>query len=699
MRNFIKFTLITTLFLGNFCLIYAQQTRVELGDKYFEQRAYNMAIDFYENANKSWKIYAKLGDCYYYTSQPEKALDSYKRAFDEKGKSKVMDQYRLRYAQCLQSSGNEDEAKEEFKKFYQEYFKDNNIEKEINALEVHTFDIDSMDLAENLSVNSENSDFGSFIFNNILYFSSSREKEENRKHNKELYKWNKHPFLEIYTAAIQRNESADLFKLIPSDSSNIDFKTAAHEASIAIINDSTMYFSGGVVDSNNKIVYNKRGVSNLKLQKAKLRDGKWILDIEGTKILDKKLNLENYSVGNPAYDAINKRLFFVSCAPYPDAKGQSDIYYIDMKDGIPIGKVKNVPGINTGGRESFPFISTDGTLYFSSDGIYENKDGTWKLGVGLLDIYKVENLNEIIEKANNANGKDIKVFVDHLGSPFNSRKDDFAFFMEAPNDNNDLEEPYAYFSSNREHPEAQCDDDIYRAKLRITKNEKLRDVQVIVIDSITSLPLKDAFITLLDADENILHHVQVDSTGVYNFKIDPKIVYSLKASRSKYFTNILGEITFNKDNNSTNRELSLKLRPIPCEIMVEPIEFKLNDSIIQPNEGEKLKPLIDLLLEKRDLRIIIESHTDSVGSLAANMKLSQSRANQTRAYLISKNVKESQIINAIGQGENCPLYTTSYINSLATRKEREEAHNKNRRSVFILEDCEDYASDCKKNER
>jgi hypothetical protein len=261
-----------------------------------------------------------------------------------------------------------------------------------------------------------------------------------------------------------RSDGLVTYKFIPSDSSNIGFKTPAHEASVAIINDNTMYFSGGTVNRKNKIDYNKRGVSNLKLQKAMLKDHKWVLDVEGTKQLD-FLNLENYSVGNPAFSPDNKRLFFVSCAPYPDAKGQSDIYYTDIMVDGSFGPVKNVPGINTGGRESFPFVSSDGTLYFSSDGFYN-----YELGLGLLDIYKVENINKVIQIAEEAsnNNQQIEIVVEHLEAPFNSPKDDFAFFIEKPNGINSV--AYAYFSSNREHPEAQCDDDIYRVRLSVSKS-------------------------------------------------------------------------------------------------------------------------------------------------------------------------------------------------------------------------------------
>ncbi|MCK0179921.1 hypothetical protein MWU50_11505 [Flavobacteriaceae bacterium S0862] len=451
--------LFVNLLIFSSCLIWGQQTRIELGDRYFNHQAFEKAKLLYLNANKTRIIYAKLGDCYYYTSNPEVAVKYYDSAFAGNNNSSFLNKYRLRYALSLLSNGRQNSALIEFKKL-----NPNN-----ENLETRKIDTSSNQVVENLiTINSENSDFGSYIYNDTLYYASSRltttsKKEKKRNHNKKLYKWNEHPYLDLYSASIERNNNADIFTPIHSDNSIIGFNTYAHEASIAIVNDNEMYFSGGIVNKKNKIIYNKRGVSNLKIQKAKRQGTKWVLDSIGTKALD-FINLENYSIGNPTLSPDKKRMFFVSCAPYPEAKGQSDIYYVDI-DGDKFGKVKSVPIINTNGRESFPFISSSGDLYFSSDGFYNNK-----LGFGLLDIYKVENINEFIEMINKKTAKGLSDYnefekkIIHMGSPFNSNKDDFAFYLDEHKDINNSP-MNAFFSSNRKHPDAKGNDDIYRVKL------------------------------------------------------------------------------------------------------------------------------------------------------------------------------------------------------------------------------------------
>jgi outer membrane protein OmpA-like peptidoglycan-associated protein len=52
--------------------------------------------------------------------------------------------------------------------------------------------------------------------------------------------------------------------------------------------------------------------------------------------------------------------------------------------------------------------------------------------------------------------------------------------------------------------------------------------------------------------------------------------------------------------------------------------------------------------------IVVEGHTDSNGSDASNLKLSQDRADSVRAYLVSRGVK-SERITAVGKGESTPV--------------------------------------------
>lgn len=53
-------------------------------------------------------------------------------------------------------------------------------------------------------------------------------------------------------------------------------------------------------------------------------------------------------------------------------------------------------------------------------------------------------------------------------------------------------------------------------------------------------------------------------------------------------------------------------------------------------------------------KIVVEGHTDSNGNDDSNLRLSQSRADSVRSYLISKGVKPERI-RAVGKGETAPV--------------------------------------------
>jgi OOP family OmpA-OmpF porin len=60
------------------------------------------------------------------------------------------------------------------------------------------------------------------------------------------------------------------------------------------------------------------------------------------------------------------------------------------------------------------------------------------------------------------------------------------------------------------------------------------------------------------------------------------------------------------------------------------------------------------LIERPDVKVEIGGHTDSQGSEAYNLKLSNARADAVMQYLISKGVKADNL-TAKGYGETMPI--------------------------------------------
>ena len=78
------------------------------------------------------------------------------------------------------------------------------------------------------------------------------------------------------------------------------------------------------------------------------------------------INSQNYSVKNPSVSPDGKTLYFAS--NMPGGYGDFDIYKAAINEDGTLGEAENLgQKINTEGQEMFPYISSNNTLYFSSN--------------------------------------------------------------------------------------------------------------------------------------------------------------------------------------------------------------------------------------------------------------------------------------------------------------------------------------------
>ncbi|HLT34234.1 MAG TPA: OmpA family protein [Aquaticitalea sp.] len=614
----------------------------KLADKFFENFSYIKATELYKEAVKkgdsSAHVLTRLGDCYYNNSNTGEAALWYARAL--KKYDDVNPEYIYKYIQTQRSLDNYEEANVWLAKFKeiqsndsraQAYDKDNLSIYE----ELEDTDGDVVVEVENLAINSKYSDFGSFIYNGQLYFASSRNTDEKKK-----YGWNDEPFLDLYQVSVKEVDgkrefgSADFIK---ADKINTDY----HEASVAITNDGkTIYFTRDNVDRRNKLGYDKKGTSHLKMYKATLVDEQW------TNIEELPFNDDYYSTGHPALSADNKTLYFVS--DREGGLGKTDIYAVEINDGNGYGDPVNLGDkINTEGREMFPFVSRDSTLYFSSDGY---------LGLGLLDIYKSN-----IIKDENAEPK-------NMGAPFNSGYDDFAFFVSG-----DLNKQNGYFSSDREG--GQGNDDIYGFAAAKCKQV----IEGIARDKKTNEILAGVEVKLINKAGKIVETVTTSEDGSFKLNADCDNTYTVLGSKEDYKDDKVDVTTDKTNDNVNNADLYLQPLIDNDQIVINPIFFDFDKWNIRTDAEYELENIVDVMREHPQMVIKIESHTDSRGSDSYNLKLSDRRAKSTRDYLLSRGIASERIESAIGYGE------TQLLNKCANKvKCTEEEHQLNRRSYFYI---------------
>lgn len=633
-----KLKLITICFALSAATGFAQK---KLADKFFSNYGYMKATELYKDAVKkgdsSAHVLTRLGDCYYNNSDSENAVIWYGAAL--KQHNDIHPEYIYKYIQTLRSVGNLEEADVWTKKFQSIQSADTRIkgynpdeDDFLKKFEVNTEKVVNL---EGVPFNTANSDFGSYIHDGKFYFASAKIEKDSK-----VYNWNKEPFLDIFEVSISEENGKVEFgtpELLNAPKINTDY----HEATVAITNDGkTMYFTRDNLTKRGKLDYNKKGTSHLKIYKATLQDdGSW------NDIKELPFNDANTSTGHPALNADNDKLFFVS--DREGGYGQTDIYYVDIYENGTYGEPVNLgPTVNTASREMFPFVDTENTLYFSSDGF---------LNLGLLDIFKSDILK----------GSDAAPV--NLGEPYNSGFDDFAFFL-------DPKTQKGYFSSNR--PGGQGSDDIYQFNSYACS----QIVSGMARDSKTNTALPGVSVRLIDANGKVLQQTETDSDGNYQFdEVDCNQTYTIVGDLDDY-KEFQMVVNTNDEKGKTN-EANLFLTPLILDnqIVINPIFFDFDKWNIRTDAEYELENIVDVLRKHPNMVIKIESHTDSRGSNSYNLKLSDRRAKSTRDYLLSRGIASERIESAIGYGE------TQLLNNCSDGvKCTPEEHQLNRRSYFYI---------------
>jgi len=116
-------------------------------------------------------------------------------------------------------------------------------------------------------------------------------------------------------------------------------------------------------------------------------------------------------------------------------------------------------------------------------------------------------------------------------------------------------------------------------------------------------------------------------------------------------------------------------REAAAEVSIELlVEFDTGKAIVKPKYNNEIKKVADFMKQNPDATAMIEGYTDNVGKRAANIKLSQQRADSIKACLVKKFGINSARLKAVGYGPDKP------VASNATKEGKQK--NRRVRAVF-----------------
>ncbi|WP_315154895.1 OmpA family protein [Capnocytophaga leadbetteri] len=640
---------ITLAFLCTTSLFAQHERELQKANNMYKNYAYVDAIKIYEKiAEKGYvnqEMLESLGNSYYYNAEYKNALRWYEQLFEE-GKYDVKTEYYYRYAQALKSVGRYDESDKMMNKFAEltgntdtraVLFEENKDYQEVihsnsGRLELHP-----------VSINTEFSEYGTALYGDKIVFTAANSGKTSKGG---VSQWTGESYYDLYIA--DRDKQALSNKKFFSTTINTPF----NESTAVFTKDgNTLYFTRNNY-VNRRIGTNVENTILLKILRAtKDSDGNW------GNVVELPFNSNNYNVAHPALSPDEKFLYFAS--DMEGTLGESDIFRVEILGDNEYSTPENLGDvINTSGRESFPFVSKNNILYYSSDGIP---------GLGGLDIFAVKFYeNGTVSKPIN------------IGMPGNSADDDFCFVM-------DSDTKVGFLSSNR--PGGKGRDDIYsfyEEKPLVFDCEKM--IKGVLKDSEKNDVIADGVIVLSDKTMKEVARQKTKEDGSFAFdKVDCKdLYYYLRAEIGDYVTtevkvdlNVEGDVFY---------EFMIKPREIAIDkdvdlakvLNIKEIYFDFDKSDIRPDAAVELAKIVEVMRENPKMKIDIRSHTDSRGDDSYNLRLSDRRAKATLEWMVKQGIERKRL-TAKGYGE------TQLVNGCSNGVPcTDEEHQANRRSEFII---------------
>ena len=362
----------------------------------------------------------------------------------------------------------------------------------------------------------------------------------------------------------------------------------------------------------------------------------------------------------PSLSADGKTLYFIREVKNRGASDNADIFKSTLLDDGSWSQPERLSDvINSPYAEESVLIHPDGkTLYFASKG---------HVGMGGTDLF-VSRLDE------NGNWSEPV----NLGYPINTSFNENSL-MVSPEGN------VAFFASNRKGGYGELD--IYYFELP----EDLRPTRTLyfegtVYDAKTNIPLAGKFelIDLQTGQVVITAHADVE-TGEFTVSLPINREYALKVTHDGYaYYSAHFNMTVPDDQDIKYMDIPLVPENKPgTEIVLANVFFDINKSDLKKESFVELANLVEYLNKNSKVKVEIGGHTDSRNDNDVNLELSTRRAKVVYEYVIKQGIKPERLTFK-GYGETQLLISDKEIEQLSTTKEKEAAHQRNRRTVYKI---------------
>ncbi|MEN8138582.1 MAG: OmpA family protein [Bacteroidota bacterium] len=384
----------------------------------------------------------------------------------------------------------------------------------------------------------------------------------------------------------------------------------------------------------------EEGIGSCDIYVSIKEGGKWSRPIN----LGRGVNSTSWDA-HPAISPDGNTIIFSSSRR--GGKGGKDLWVSKFENGR-WAEAHSIKELNTDGNEVTPFLHADGkTIYFSSDGL---------LGMGGTDFfvsYYDEKSKKWCQPIN-------------LGYKINSAGDEYSLMVTRDGKS-------AYFSSDALDGFGEMD--IYNFEL----DEKVRGSNTAylkgnIYDKVSKKNINNSSISIVDLKSSkAIHSVSVEF-GKYQALLPVGKVYAAVAMAPGH---LLYSETFKFDSDSVGnyveKDFWLQRLKKGKRMNLNNINFESGKSELLAESYFELNILVAYLKEHSQYRVKIIGHTDDVGKVEYNQKLSEARAKSVKEYLTAKGIGVKRM-QSFGRGEIKPIATNETL----------EGRSKNRRTEILL---------------
>ena len=659
--------LITALLLLTFSLSYAQKATMEKANLLYKLDSYAEAIPLFQKAlanKESLPGRTKLAYSLMILNRMEEAEEEYRKIIEE---PRLRSDAFFQFGQVLMSLEKYTEAKTYFLKY-------DELEPEKGEGKFMADACDKVPFIESLfqyvsfeayPFNTAVDDTAPVFYNNGIVFSSDR--NPGLKFLKQKSATTGRDYMRLYFSKMKEEETYQSPKSFSAKINELNKNVATATFSA---DGTEVYFT------KNGSTANRRNAYAMQLYTAQRKGMRW----KGSKLVS--FCRPNYNYMHPCLSPDGTTLFFTS--DKASGEGGADIYYSVRKKGK-WSKPRNMgPKVNTSLHEGFPFMHSDGKLYFCSKG---------HVGFGGYDIFMTEK---------NADGEWNEPI--NVGKPFNSSHDDVSLYLNVDGSS-------GFFTSSREGG----DDDIYLFKInegpldensdeaKPEKNQtiisskeepKIEDTNASVESSSDSI-IPVYLSTQLEGEADVLNELAEETPAIkeevveeisIEKLVDPvvkmdtvisqeeikinttKITETPKVQNEKEIlreknggANVVVEKEKTSNSGTAEQEQLLSFKEIKNFVkkdrlekgmycVLEKVKYFPGEYLLDPSQTKYMEPLADLMKDNPYLKMEISAHTVSIGYDENNMEISEKRAKAVFNYMLYKDIPAERM-TYVGFGE------------------------------------------------